>query len=139
MCAVVVRIQVMEQCLASTPISQGFVGRQSASTSAHNAFATRGRTRVGSVVRPRTRRLETRIPPRVHRSRHESRRRYYDTSRLDDYDDDGLNVFYLVSITFAIGIWFVFYRYQSMRNRAVPFRVRAPEVRLGLLVMSTST
>ena len=58
---------------------------------------------------------------------------------FDDYDDDGLNVFYLVSITFAIGIWFVFYRYQSMRNRAVPFRVRAPEVRLGLLVMSTST
>ena len=48
---------------------------------------------------------------------------------IDEYDDEGLGIVYPISIFFALGIWLVFQRYQSMRNRAVPFRVRAPEVR----------
>ncbi|KAI0094447.1 meiotic sister-chromatid recombination aldehyde dehydrogenase [Irpex rosettiformis] len=51
---------------------------------------------------------------------------YY--SDLDDYDDAGLgSILYPLSICFAVGIWLVVQRYHSMRNRAVPFRYRAPE------------
>lgn len=52
---------------------------------------------------------------------------------FDDYDDDSFGgILYPLSIFFALGIWLVIHRYHSMRNRAVPFRVRAPEVRLTL-------
>lgn len=47
----------------------------------------------------------------------------------DDYDYEGPGILYPISIFFALGIWLVFQRYQSMRNRAVPFRIRVPEVR----------
>lgn len=57
----------------------------------------------------------------------------YDDDRIhypdiDDYDNDGPGILYPISIFFALGIWLVFQRYHSMRNRAVPFRIRAPEV-----------
>ena len=49
---------------------------------------------------------------------------------LDDYDDAGVgSILYPLSICFAVGIWLVVQRYHSIRNRAVPFRVRIPEVR----------
>lgn len=48
---------------------------------------------------------------------------------IDDDADEGFGILYPISIFFALGIWLVFQRYHSMRNRAVPFRVRAPEVR----------
>ncbi|KIP11111.1 hypothetical protein PHLGIDRAFT_125015 [Phlebiopsis gigantea 11061_1 CR5-6] len=56
----------------------------------------------------------------------------YDDDRLhypdiDDYDNDGPGILYPMTIFFALGIWLVFQRYQSMRNRAVPFRIRVPE------------
>lgn len=47
---------------------------------------------------------------------------------IDDYEDDGFGIIYPLSLFFALGIWLVFQRYHSMRNRAVPFRIRAPEV-----------
>ncbi|KAH9947117.1 meiotic sister-chromatid recombination aldehyde dehydrogenase [Amylocystis lapponica] len=47
---------------------------------------------------------------------------------MSDYDDDdGLDVFYLLSAFFALGIWLVFSRYQTIHNRAVPFRHPAPD------------
>ncbi|KAI0785356.1 Aldehyde/histidinol dehydrogenase [Irpex lacteus] len=47
---------------------------------------------------------------------------------MDDYDDAGLgSILYPLSICFAVGIWLVVQRYHSIRNRAVPFRYRAPE------------
>ena len=42
---------------------------------------------------------------------------------------DGAVIFYLFTICIAVGIWLVFNRYQSSRNRAVPFSWPAPEVR----------
>ena len=54
---------------------------------------------------------------------------------IDEYDDDGFGIIYPLSLFFALGIWLVFQRYNSMRNRAVPFRVRAPEVCLLLTVL----
>ena len=53
---------------------------------------------------------------------------YLPYNDLDDDANDGPGIFYPLSIFFALGIWLVFQRYQSMRNRAVPFRVRATEV-----------
>lgn len=53
---------------------------------------------------------------------------------IDDYGNDGPGILYPLSVFFALGIWLVFQRYQSMRNRAVPFRIRPPEVRLRCAV-----
>lgn len=49
----------------------------------------------------------------------------------DDYDEDGIGIVYPLSIFFALGIWLVFQRYHSIRNRAVPFRVRTPDVSIA--------
>lgn len=47
----------------------------------------------------------------------------------DDYDDDeGFGIFWPLTFFIALGIWIVIQRYQSVRNRAVPFYVRPPEV-----------
>ncbi|KAJ3534463.1 hypothetical protein NM688_g7133 [Phlebia brevispora] len=45
----------------------------------------------------------------------------------DDYDDDGIGIIYPLSFFIALGIWIVVQRYHSVRNRAVPFYIRAPE------------
>ena len=43
--------------------------------------------------------------------------------------DEGVNTLFLgFSTCFVVGIWLVFNRYQSVRNRAVPFVWPAPEV-----------
>lgn len=43
--------------------------------------------------------------------------------------DEGVNsLFFGFSACFAVGIWLVFNRYQSVRNRAVPFTWPAPDV-----------
>lgn len=42
-------------------------------------------------------------------------------------DDDGIDVFYLLSLFFAFGIWLVFQRYQRAHNSAVPFKFTIPE------------
>ncbi|PCH34198.1 meiotic sister-chromatid recombination aldehyde dehydrogenase [Wolfiporia cocos MD-104 SS10] len=41
-------------------------------------------------------------------------------------DDDGLDVFYPLTLFFALGIWLVFHRFQTVHNRAVPFRHPPP-------------
>ena len=46
----------------------------------------------------------------------------------DDYDDDGVGILYPLTIFFALGIWLVVQRYNSIRNRAVPFRKAPPPV-----------
>ncbi|KAJ7581409.1 Aldehyde/histidinol dehydrogenase [Mycena floridula] len=45
----------------------------------------------------------------------------------DDEDQDGVDVLYLLSTFFAIGIWLVFQRYQRAHNSAVPFHVKVPQ------------
>lgn len=47
----------------------------------------------------------------------------------DDDDEPGIDVLYLLSAFFAIGIWLVFERYQHARNSAKPFRISIPAVR----------
>ncbi|KAK0458471.1 meiotic sister-chromatid recombination aldehyde dehydrogenase [Desarmillaria tabescens] len=42
-------------------------------------------------------------------------------------DDDGIDVFYLLSLFFAFGIWLVFQRYQRAHNSAVPFNFTIPD------------
>ncbi|KAK0474917.1 meiotic sister-chromatid recombination aldehyde dehydrogenase [Armillaria novae-zelandiae] len=42
-------------------------------------------------------------------------------------DDGGIDVFYLLSLFFAFGIWLVFQRYQRAHNSAVPFKFTIPE------------
>lgn len=42
-------------------------------------------------------------------------------------DDHGIDVFYLLSLFFAFGIWLVFQRYQRASNSAVPFKFSVPE------------
>jgi hypothetical protein len=44
---------------------------------------------------------------------------------------DGTDILYLFTACFAAGIWLVFNRYQSVRNRAIPFSWPAPEVRFS--------
>ncbi|GBE77417.1 Putative aldehyde dehydrogenase-like protein [Sparassis crispa] len=45
-----------------------------------------------------------------------------------DHDDEGgMDVLYLVTITFALGIYLVVWRFQTIHNRAVPFFVRSPD------------
>ncbi|KAF8894722.1 Aldehyde/histidinol dehydrogenase [Infundibulicybe gibba] len=39
----------------------------------------------------------------------------------EDDDEAGIDVFYLISLFFAFGIWLVFERYQKAHNSAVPF------------------
>jgi len=46
----------------------------------------------------------------------------------DDDDDAGVDPIYPLTVFFALGIWFVFKRYQYIRYRAVPFSVPIPEV-----------
>ncbi|TDL28101.1 ALDH-like protein [Rickenella mellea] len=38
----------------------------------------------------------------------------------------GIDVLYLITLFFAFGIWLVFQRYQTIRNRAVPFNTDIP-------------
>lgn len=42
--------------------------------------------------------------------------------------DDGSGLFYALSACVAVGIWLVFARYTSVKNRAVPFIWPAPDV-----------
>ncbi|KAF9466264.1 meiotic sister-chromatid recombination aldehyde dehydrogenase [Collybia nuda] len=44
----------------------------------------------------------------------------------DDDEPAGIDVIYLLSIFFALGIWLVFQRYQKMHNSPVPFDVAVP-------------
>lgn len=46
----------------------------------------------------------------------------------NDEEPAGVDVFYLLSIFFALGIWLVFQRYQKMHNSPVPFSVTIPNV-----------
>ncbi len=48
----------------------------------------------------------------------------------DDDDEPGVDPIYPLTVFFALGIWFVFKRYQYIRYRAVPFSVPVPEVGL---------
>lgn len=48
----------------------------------------------------------------------------------DDDDDPGVDPIYPLTVFFALGIWFVFKRYQYIRYRAVPFSIPIPEVGL---------
>lgn len=49
---------------------------------------------------------------------------------MGEYDDDGVNVLLWLSLFFAVGIWLVINRFQSFHNRAVPFRLAPPAVRV---------
>ena len=47
----------------------------------------------------------------------------------DDYEGgDGAGILYPLTIFLALGVWLVVQRYQSVRNRAVPFRIAPPTV-----------
>lgn len=46
----------------------------------------------------------------------------------NDDDDAGVDPIYPLTVFFALGIWFVFKRYQYIRYRAVPFSIPVPEV-----------
>ena len=46
-------------------------------------------------------------------------------------DEEGVNVLLWLSLFFAAGIWLVINRFQSFHNRAVPFRVPPPAVRVS--------
>ncbi|KAI0081058.1 meiotic sister-chromatid recombination aldehyde dehydrogenase [Panus rudis PR-1116 ss-1] len=43
-----------------------------------------------------------------------------------DYEDEGINVPMLLSALIGLGIFLMYRRYQSIRNRAIPFFYRAP-------------
>ena len=47
-----------------------------------------------------------------------------------DYDDEGglIDPVWLLTICFALGIWLVINRYQSLLNRAIFFRIPPPPV-----------
>jgi hypothetical protein len=47
--------------------------------------------------------------------------RYYSVS-------DHIGAAYPLSICFAVGVWLVIWRFQTVRDRAVPFKLRAPPV-----------
>jgi hypothetical protein len=47
-----------------------------------------------------------------------------------------LGAIYPLSIFFAVGIWLVIWRYQTVRDRAVPFKLRAPPVCNPLFMFS---
>jgi hypothetical protein len=49
----------------------------------------------------------------------------------EDDDDQGVDPIYPLTVFFALGIWFVFKRYQYIRYRAVPFSIAIPEVSLS--------
>jgi hypothetical protein len=49
--------------------------------------------------------------------------RYYNVSEL-------IGAAYPLTICFALGIWLVIWRFQTIRDRAVPFHLRAPPVRV---------
>ena len=53
-----------------------------------------------------------------------------------DYDDEGgvIDPVWLLTICFALGIWLVFNRYQSLLNRAIFFRLPPPPVRVPRLI-----
>ncbi|CAL1694478.1 unnamed protein product [Somion occarium] len=51
----------------------------------------------------------------------------YDQDYDYDYDDEGMSFTFPLLISFALGIWLVYTRYHSVRNRAIPFKIRAPE------------
>lgn len=44
---------------------------------------------------------------------------------------ESLGAAYPLSICFAVGMWLVVFRYQSVRDRAVPFRMQVPDVRVA--------
>ncbi|TFY81526.1 hypothetical protein EWM64_g2488 [Hericium alpestre] len=49
-------------------------------------------------------------------------------TRRHDYDDGNVDdLLYHLTLFFAFGIWTVFNRYQSVRNRAIPFKLAKPE------------
>lgn len=52
--------------------------------------------------------------------------------------DDGPELLYGFSLCFAVGIWLVFNRYQSVKSRAVPFSWPAPDVSLANMLYSPS-
>lgn len=51
----------------------------------------------------------------------------------NDPDQKGIDVLYLLTVFFALGIWLVVRRYQKAQYSAVPFHVDAPEVHLSII------
>ena len=51
---------------------------------------------------------------------------YYDEGY--EYDDEGVDPVYIILAFFALGIWLVFKRYESIRNRPVEIHWPAPDV-----------
>jgi hypothetical protein len=51
------------------------------------------------------------------------------TLNLAQDEGQGIDVLYLISLFFALGIWLVFNRYQNSRNSAIYFEYRVPAVR----------
>ena len=51
-----------------------------------------------------------------------------------DYDDEGVGVLWPLTMVFALGIYLVVQRYNSIRNRAIPFRVDQPEVSISTFI-----
>lgn len=45
-----------------------------------------------------------------------------------EYDEEGFNIVWPLTIFFGFGIWLVVRRYQDARDRGVPFTIPAPEV-----------
>ncbi|KAH8099755.1 meiotic sister-chromatid recombination aldehyde dehydrogenase [Cristinia sonorae] len=43
-----------------------------------------------------------------------------------EYEEEGFSIIWPLTIFLGLGIWLVIYRYRSIRNRAVPFRVTPP-------------
>ena len=54
-----------------------------------------------------------------------------------DYDDEGgvIDPVWLLTICFALGIWLVVNRYQSLLNRAIFFRLAPPPVRTTYITL----
>lgn len=54
---------------------------------------------------------------------------YYDY--YDEYEDEGISFTTPLLISFALGIYLVYTRYHSIRNRAIPFKLAPPAVRVS--------
>lgn len=53
---------------------------------------------------------------------------YVDEDDDYDYEEEGIDPIYIVIAFFTLGIWLVFKRYESIRNRPVHISWPAPEV-----------
>ena len=59
---------------------------------------------------------------------------YYDY--YDEYEDEGISFTTPLLISFALGIYLVYTRYHSIRNRAIPFKLAPPEVCLSSILLA---